>query len=299
MRKNIGQKFLAVWMLFLFVMIFMASDAFAAYSVRQINARFSAVAAEPLVTGNVVMLKDADGKTYKADANDAALRPAIGIIGKGGTTGQTVEIVTIGIFSGWTGLAEGSPGFLSETPAAITQSAPAYSQQVGQAISTTSYFVNFQNYFDSSALTVLGTLSGATPLVFDGSTAGTSATTVAVTDPTGTNTVTLPDASFTISGIRYYNAGTTSASANTAKSTAGLFYSGSVAVSSGTNVVVSGFSPAFTSTATYNCIVSPQAPTPLTGVAWKCAKTSTASVTISTSTTGAVSDTIDYFLSGY
>ncbi|MBU4449620.1 MAG: hypothetical protein KKD99_13620 [Proteobacteria bacterium] len=192
MRKNIGQKYLAAFVFFI-ALAFVATDA-SAYSIKQINMRFSAVAAETLATGNVVMLKT-DGLAYKADANDAALRPAIGIIGKGGATGATVEIITLGILSGWTGLTEGAPGYLSETAAAVTQSAPAYSQQVGQAITATDYIVNFQNYFDSSSLTVLGTLSGATPLVFEGATADDFETSIAVTDPTADRTITLPDAS--------------------------------------------------------------------------------------------------------
>jgi len=191
MRKNIGQKFAAALVLFL-ALAFMSTDA-AAYSVKQTILRFQAVAAETLATGNVVMLKDADGLAYKADANDAALRPAIGIIGKGGATGATVEVIVIGTLSGWTTLSEGAPGYLSETAGAITQSAPAYSQQVGQAINTTTYFVNFQNYFDSSSLTVLGTLSGATPLVFEGATADEFETSIAVTDPTADRTITLPN----------------------------------------------------------------------------------------------------------
>ena len=191
MRKNIGQKFMAVFIIF--AMLFLVTaNASAAYYVKQANMRFSAVAAETLTTGQVVMLKT-DGLAYKADANDAALRPAIGIVGKGGATSSTVEIITIGILSGWTTLTEGAPGYLSETAAGVTQSAPAYSQQVGQAITATDYIFNFQNYFDSSSLTVLGTLSGATPLVFEGATANDFETSIVVTDPTADNTVTIPN----------------------------------------------------------------------------------------------------------
>jgi hypothetical protein len=246
MKKTFRPLSILVAMMFLFVMLSVTTDAFAAYSVKQVISRFSAVAAETLITGNVVMLKT-DGLAYKADADDAALRPAVGVIGKGGTTGQTVEIITIGVLSGWSSLTEGGTGYLSETAAAVTQTEPGYSQKIASAISTTTYMFNF------AAHPALG----------------------------------------------YYNAGTTSASANTNKRATGLFYSGSVAVSSGTSVVVSGFSPAFTTTSTYNCLVTAQAPTPLTGVAWKCAKTSVSSITISTTTSNAVSDTIDYIVVGY
>lgn len=205
MKKNIAganhyspvQKFMAAIMLFV-MLAFVSTDAFAAYSVKSTIARFSAVAAETLTTGQVVMLKDADGLAYKADANDAALRPAVGVVGKGGAAGATVEVIVIGTLSGWTALSEGGPGYLSETAAGVTQSAPAYSQQVGYAITSTTYFFSFQNYFDSSSLTVLGTLSGATPLVFEGATANDFETSIAVTDPTADNTVTLADASGTV-----------------------------------------------------------------------------------------------------
>ena len=197
MRKNIGQKFLAAFALFV-ALTFVATDAFATYKVKQIFARFSATAGETLVTGNVVMLKDADGYAYKADANDAALRPAVGIVGKGAATGAKAEIIVMGVLTGWSSLSEGGPGYLSETAAAVTQSAPAYSQQVGYAISTTDYMFSFQNYFDSSSLTVLGTLSGATPLVLEGETANDYETSIAVTDPTADRTVTLADASGTV-----------------------------------------------------------------------------------------------------
>ncbi len=180
------------------IVLLMAAPAWSAYSVKQTFARFSAIAGETLATGDVVMLKDADGYAYEADANDAALRPAVGVIGKGGATGETVEIIIMGVLTGWTELTEGGPGYLSETAAAVTQSAPSYSQQVGYAITATDYFFSFQNYFDSSSLSVLGTLSGASPLVLEGATANDFETTLAVTDPTADRTVTLADASGTV-----------------------------------------------------------------------------------------------------
>ena len=196
MKRN--SRIMAAMLLLIFTLVVTALPASAAYSVKQIFARFQATAGETLVTGNVVMMKDADGYVYKADANDAALRPAIGIIGKGGSSGAVVEVITIGTLSGWTALSEGAPGYLSETAAAVTQSAPSYSQQVGQAITATTYMFNFQNYFDSSSLTVLGTLSGATPLVLEGATANEFETSITVTDPTADRTVTLADADGTV-----------------------------------------------------------------------------------------------------
>jgi hypothetical protein len=185
--------FLLVTLLVLVV----SSPGWAAYSVKQSWARFSATTGEAITAGHVVMLKD-DGLAYKADANDAALRPAVGVAGKSAASGAKVEIIVFGIMTGWTTLTEGGPGYMSETAGGITQAAPAYSQQVGFAVSATDYLINCQNYFDSSSLTVLGTLSGASPLVLEGATADASETTVTVTDPTADRTVTLADGSGTV-----------------------------------------------------------------------------------------------------
>lgn len=157
--------------------------------------RFSATAGETLATGNVVIIKDADGYAWKADANGVNLYPAVGVIGKGGAAGSKVEIVVFGILAGQTSLSESGPGYLSETPGAITQSSPAYSQQIGIAISETEYLINCNRYLDTSALTALGILSGATPLIMEGATADAFETSIAVTDPTADRTVTIPDKS--------------------------------------------------------------------------------------------------------
>lgn len=166
-----------------------------AYTVQKVYLRFSGTAGEALSTGQAVSIKDADGLVYKADAATAALRPAIGVVGAkaAAASGDAVEVVVIGIFSGWTTLSEGANGYLSETPGAITQSAPTYSQVIGSAISTTQYLVNCRNYFDTSTLTSLGTLTGATPIILEGASADAYETSIALEDPTADNTVTVPN----------------------------------------------------------------------------------------------------------
>ena len=53
--------------------------------------------------------------------------------------------MTYGIFGGYSSLTEGAPVYLSATAGAITQTAPSgYLQQIGIAISTTSYLFEFQ-----------------------------------------------------------------------------------------------------------------------------------------------------------
>ncbi len=139
--KSFVPAILAVMLVFALVM---PQPAEAAYAVKQIWARTSATAGEALVTGDVVAIADADGYAYKADADTATRVPAVGIVGVAAASGAKVEIITLGIVSGWTSLAEGSPGYLSATAGAITQTAPkvAYSQQIGVAISTTDYLIN-------------------------------------------------------------------------------------------------------------------------------------------------------------
>jgi hypothetical protein len=53
--------------------------------------------------------------------------------------------------------------------------------------------INCQNYFDTSSLTALGTMSGASPLVLEGATANDYETTITVTDPTADRTIAIPD----------------------------------------------------------------------------------------------------------
>ncbi len=183
----------------LFMVLMLIGNA-EAYSKKQVFARISATAGETVTVGQVVCIKDANGYAYKADANDAALRPAVGIVGsKTGASGAAIEIITNGILTGWTGLSEGVFVYLSETAGAITQSAPSYSQPIGVAISTTTIYFNCHNYFDSSALTAMGVLSGATPIIMEGATADDYETTITPTNPTADNTITLPDDSGAIS----------------------------------------------------------------------------------------------------
>lgn len=206
--KKIG---LAASMMLLVFML-AAPSAFAAYRVKQVIMRVSGTAGETVTTGHAAGVKDADGEWYKADANDATIRPAIGIVGsKTGGDGETVEIVVIGVLTGWTSLSEGAPVYLSETAGAFTQSAPSYAQQCGVALSTTDILFNFQNYFDSSAVTALGVLSGATPIILEGATPDAHETTITPTDPTADNTITLPDDS---GGVAYIPAGGTTSAAD-------------------------------------------------------------------------------------
>jgi len=109
--------------------------------------RFSATAGETLATGNVVCIAGTDGKAYKADSNDSALRPAVGVIGIGGSSGATVEIVAIGVITGMTTASPGARLFLSETAGAITTTGPTNAQAIGWVLPGTAGANGSTKYF--------------------------------------------------------------------------------------------------------------------------------------------------------
>lgn len=136
--------------LILVMLLALTSLADAAAGWRAKYERISAVAGETLATGNVVCISGSDGYAYKADADDSTLRPAIGIVGKGGSSGATVEIVTRGILTGQTAASPGARLFLDATTAGtIAASAPTNAQPVGWVMpgtagtaTSTTYYIN-------------------------------------------------------------------------------------------------------------------------------------------------------------
>jgi hypothetical protein len=150
MRKNIGRfklfQMLALAIMFMFIT---ALPVMAASDWAQKIVRFPATAGETLVAGNVVCISTTDGKAYKADANDSALRPAIGIIGKGGATNATVEIVVEGILTGQTQVSPGQRLYLSETAGALTITEPTNAQLMGWVLpgNTTATIASSGRYF--------------------------------------------------------------------------------------------------------------------------------------------------------
>ena len=148
--KRYFTKHVPVLVIAMIMALMLSVPAFAA-GWQQRYERFSAVAGETVVTGDVVCIAATDGKAYKADANDANLRPAVGVIGKGGSTSATVEIVTRGILTGQTAASPGARIFLSETAGGKTASAPTNAQLLGfvmptasAAASNTVYYINVQ-----------------------------------------------------------------------------------------------------------------------------------------------------------
>lgn len=150
--RQIFRKASWIVLILLLVALFAAPQVQAGEYWKQKFVRFSATAGETLAAGNVVCIKAADSRAWKADADDSNLRPAVGVIGKGGTAGSTVEIVMMGILAGQTDASAGARLFLSTTAGAFTTTEPTNSQVIGYVLPGTSaeiaasksskYFVN-------------------------------------------------------------------------------------------------------------------------------------------------------------
>jgi len=110
-----------------------------AASLQQVISRFGCVAGEALTEGQPLTMKS-DGKCYKADADDSALRPAIGVAGFTAASAANVSVVTRGQVGGLSSLTKGGAVYVSTTAGGTTQTQPtAYSQSIGKAISATQY----------------------------------------------------------------------------------------------------------------------------------------------------------------
>jgi len=146
------RRFSIILGLVLLLTALMAFEALAAITWQQKNIRFSGTAGEALSTGDVVAIKPSDGKVYKADADSSTLRPAVGVIGKGGAISTTVEVIVSGIITGMTAASPGARIFLDATsPGVIVTTAPTNAQAIGwvmpgaaSAATSTTYFINIQ-----------------------------------------------------------------------------------------------------------------------------------------------------------
>jgi len=112
--------------------------------------RFSATAGATLSVGDVAYIKSSDSKAYKADADNSSARPAVGVIGKGGSAGDTVEIVVRGILAGQTAASPGTRLFLSDTAGAISVgTSPSAGQNLGWVLPGTSGSNSSTDYYIS------------------------------------------------------------------------------------------------------------------------------------------------------
>lgn len=132
----------------LMLFVLAAPQAFAAANWKQKNIRFRATAGETLTKGQVVYLSGSDGKAYKAVSGTSTMRPAVGIVGDGGASGYTVEIVVSGIITGMTAASPGTRLFLdSAVTGGVTDTAPTNAQIIGWVLpgttnSSTKYYID-------------------------------------------------------------------------------------------------------------------------------------------------------------
>jgi len=142
---------------FILMLAFMAPNA-GAESWKQKFVRFAGTAGETLTVGDPVCIAAADGQVYKADANSATRRPAVGVIGKGGATEASVEIVAIGILTGQTAASPGARLFVSDGAGVITTTAPTNPQVIGWVMTDNIDTATSTTYF---ILTLPGPSAGA------------------------------------------------------------------------------------------------------------------------------------------
>jgi len=101
-------------------------------------------AGEDLDEGEMVCVKDADGKVYKADADAATLRPAIGATETDVSSGGYVNIIISGIRNDGSSLTEGGLIYLSTTAGATTQTGGSGKQAIGYALTTSKWYMQCQ-----------------------------------------------------------------------------------------------------------------------------------------------------------
>jgi hypothetical protein len=130
MKRNFFNSLIGILICIFAVTVF-CCIAFAGSFWQVKNDRFPGTAGETLTVGQAVCIKASDNKIYKADADDATLRPALGLIGKGGAANSVVEIVTDGILAGASNATPGERLYLSNTAGAITTTAPNNPQVIG------------------------------------------------------------------------------------------------------------------------------------------------------------------------
>lgn len=92
-------------------------------------------AGQALSSGDNVCIKSADGKVYKADADDSDLRPCIGAVDTDASSGDPVTIITQGVRNDGSSLTKGALVYLSTTAGAETQTGGSGKQAIGVAIS--------------------------------------------------------------------------------------------------------------------------------------------------------------------
>lgn len=115
---------------------------------------FSCTTGEAVTEAQIIMMKS-DGLCYKADADDATLRPALGVAATKAASGASLRVLTRGQVGGASALTKGAAVYLSTTAGGTTQTQPtAFSQPIGRAISATQYVIDVQRSRQIKSITI-------------------------------------------------------------------------------------------------------------------------------------------------
>lgn len=131
------------------------------------------VAGEALSARDSVYIKTSDGKAYKTDADDLTTLGFVGFVITAVSSGATVNILTWGVLTGFTGLVANTDYWVSGTSGEITATKPSNFKYVGRALNTTTIRIT-TSLTKRMRVYTLSSLGGASGTRFD------------ITNPAGT-----------------------------------------------------------------------------------------------------------------
>lgn len=102
-----------------------------------------------------------DNEVYACDANDTNAMKFMGFATTNSTNGNSIDVVTTGLVSGFSGLSEGEKYYLSDTAGAISTTPGTYEVLVGIAISETQLVIQKGARFASGTTTFTSTTTTA------------------------------------------------------------------------------------------------------------------------------------------
>ena len=129
----------------------LADDTYYGFTISNI------AAGENIAQWALVYLDDTENEWMNADADATGKWPARGIAVEAGTNGNAISVLVFGVVrnDGWTWTGNGKTLYLSDSPGAITETAPSGSgdciQVVGFSLSDDEAFFNFTGVYAEHA----------------------------------------------------------------------------------------------------------------------------------------------------
>ena len=132
------------------VTVYTQDNIFALQAAASVNVELTGTAGEAVVANNLLYLSDGSGskvagRWYKADADNtySSTEPQLGFATVAIAGGATGLIRIDGSMDGFSSLTAGATQYVSATAAAITETAPSNSREVGVAMSATEISIGF------------------------------------------------------------------------------------------------------------------------------------------------------------